>query len=77
MKKSVMVETILTHYNQLVSNYHELEKSVDWDDEWSVANYNDAETVCLHMEELLIKLEIAFVSIYGQVYKDGKLVITE
>lgn len=77
MKKDAMVGIILAHYYKLVTKYRELEMSINWEDDWSVNSYQDAETACLVVEKLLIELEIPFMSIYGQIYKDGKIVNTE
>lgn len=77
MEKDAMIAIILAHYYKLVAEYRELDVTTNWEDDWAVDCYNTAERDCLIMEKLLIELEIPFMSIYGQVYKDGKIVDTE
>lgn len=77
MEKDAMIGIILAHYYRLVAEYRELYATINWNDDWDVECYQTAEQDCLNMENLLIKLEIPFMSIYGQVYKNGKIVNTE
>ena len=77
MDKKTMIGIILAHYYGLVAEYHSLRNTMDWEKDYDINALWDVENNCLRMEKLLIELEISFISIYGQVYKDGQLCETE